>query len=201
MHPFFIEIKKYPSFDNYCRTDLTNLPLPYNGHEKLKAILLGADPTNDGIKTDKGLKQLETVFGIGSKYEKYFFTPQLVNLKAIGLSKDNCYIQNLCRNYFTAQTAENKHWKDIANIWLPFLADELSTFDSGTPVLVTAEKIMKVLCPEVPAARDVYNKCQHLKFFSKDLYRNVFPLYRQPTYYLSSNWPEYKDYLKQMINE
>lgn len=201
MHPFFNEIKKYPTIEKYCRTDLTKLPLPYSGKGKLKAIILGADPTNDGIKTDKCLKQLETVFGIGSEYEKYFFAPQMVNLKAIKLNKDNCYIQNLCRNYFTVQTTENKHWKDIAKIWLPFLADELSALDFDIPVFVTAEKIMKVLCPEVPTATDVYNKCHKLTFFSKDLNRNVFPLYRQPTYYLSKNWPEYKEYLKQLINE
>jgi len=201
MHPFFIGIKKYPDLEKSCRTDLINLPTAFVGKEKIKAILLGADPTNDGIKTNKGLKQLTTVFGISSDFETAFFTPQFVNLKAIDLKKDELFIQNLCRNYFTDQTSKNHNWGKIAKIWLPFLAEELSVFDSKIPVLVSAEKIMKVLIPDLPKADYIYNLNHKLPFFSQDLKRNVFPLYRQPTYYLSKNWPEYREYLKQAINE
>ena len=202
MHPFFSEIKQYPALEKSCRTDLVKLPDSYKGKGTIKAILLGADPTNDGIKTCKGLKQLDTVFGIGSEFENAFFTPQFVNLKAIGLTnKDHLFIQNLCRNYFRDQTSENKNWSQVAKIWFPFLAEELSAINNAIPVLVTAEKIMKVLVPGLPSAEKIYNMKHKLPFFSPDLNRKVFPLYRQPTYYLSNNWPGYREYLKQAINE
>jgi hypothetical protein len=201
MHPFFIEIKKYPELEKSCRTDLIKLPSGFLGKEKIKAILLGADPTNEGLKKGDHLIKLDTVFGIDSNFESAFFTPQNVNLKAIGLNKDNLFIQNMCRNYFTDQTSKNHNWGKIAKIWLPFLVEELSVFDSKTPLLVSAEKIMKVLIPDLPKADYIYNLNHKLPFFSQDLKRNVFPLYRQPTYYLSKNWPEYREYLKQAINE
>lgn len=201
MHPFFIEIKKYPDLEQSCRTDLIKLPAPYTGNERIRAILLGADPTNEGLKKGDHLVELDTVFGIGSKFEKAFFTPQFVNMNSIDLKKDELFIQNLCRNYFTDQTSKNHNWAKIAKIWVPFLAEELSAFDSKIPVLVSAEKIMKVLIPDLPKADYIYNLNHKLPFFSEDLKRNVFPLYRQPTYYLSKNWPEYREYLKQEINE
>lgn len=201
MHPFFTEIKKFPELEKSCRTDLIKLPKPYQGTEKIKAILLGADPTNDGIKINKGLKQLDTVFGIGSDFGTAFFTPQLVNIKAIGLNTEELYIQNLCRNYFQKQTSSNRDWGTIAKLWLPYLTDELSAFDSKIPVLVSAEKIMKALFPNVPPASSIYSLACKLPFFSQSLNRNVFPLYRQPTYYLSKNWPLYKQYLKHAIND
>jgi hypothetical protein len=201
MHPFFLEIKKYPDLEKLCRTDITKLPESYKGNGKIKAILLGADPTNDGIKTNRGLKKLEIVFGIGSDYENYFFGLQLINLKAIELNKDNLYIQNVCRNYFTKQTSENKNWQDIAKIWLIFLNQELASLDARLPVFVTAEKIMKLFVHDVPGANDIYSMKQKAPFFSEYINRNIFPLYRHPKYLLSTRWSKYKEHIKQMINE
>ena len=94
-HSFFKEIKHHPNLSKYCRLDKTTLPRAYEGKNKIQAILLGADPTNDGISRDKGLKDLEYAFGINSVFEKYFFNPHLMNLKKLYLSKDDVYIQNL----------------------------------------------------------------------------------------------------------
>ena len=203
MHTFFNEIKKNPELSAVCKLDkeFLNLPEPYYGKGKIKAILLGADPTNDGIKKNRGIKILNTVFGIDSEFEKYFFGPQLVNLKAIELNKDNLYIQNVCRNYFTEETSQNKEWKKVARIWLPMLSQELELLDAKLPVLVTAEKIMKVLVNNVPSAKDIYSMKQKPTFFSEILNRNLIPLYRHPKYYLSKNWSDYKEHLKQVINE
>ena len=66
MHSFLSEIKKYPDLAKGIRFDMTELPDSYIGKNRIKAILLGADPTNYGIKDKPGLIKLKTVFGIDS---------------------------------------------------------------------------------------------------------------------------------------
>ena len=53
-HPFFEEIINYPDLVTFCNMEITELPQAYIGKGEIKAILLGADPTNNGIKTNKG---------------------------------------------------------------------------------------------------------------------------------------------------
>lgn len=174
------------------------LPKSYKG-SKLKAILLGADPTNNGTKELKGLIELKTVFGIDEYNE--FFRPQLINLNGIGLNKENLYIQNVCRNYFKEQTSGNKQWSEAAKIWLPLLNEELNGVDPDKklPVLVTSEVIMKVLInSKVIKAREIYDKC--LPFYSDILNREVFALYRHPAYTLSLKSDKnnkYREFLKE----
>jgi hypothetical protein len=201
MHNFFIEIKKYPELEKHCRTDLTILPKPYKGKEKIKAILLGADPTNNGIKGKEGLIELVKVFGINSEFERSFFGPQRTNLNAIGLTKENLYIQNVCRNYFADQTSENKYWSDIAKLWLKYLEQELAFLDANLPVFITAERIMRLLVSNAPSAKDIYTLRQKPPFLSEVLNRRIIPLYRHPKYLLSANWNEYKLYIMKLINE
>ena len=139
-HPFFEEIKRYSDLKPHINFEIVDLPKPYKGQNRIKAIILGADPTNNGIKTDKGLKQLNTVFGIGSEYEVDFFKPQLINLKALTLDKNDLFIQNFCRNYFTTQTGQNPKWNKIAELWIQYFKNEIERFEN-IPILVTAEKI------------------------------------------------------------
>lgn len=193
-------IKADPSLAQYCRIRMTHLPEPYHGKNKLKAILLGADPTNNGDRTNPGLKRLGRVFGINSKYEKDFFNPQKKNLLAIGLAKDDLYIQNVCRNYFMDQTSENEGWQVIAKLWLPYLAEELTMLDSKLPVLATAEKIMKFLVPDIPTAKEIYSMVEEPSFYSTMLHRSVYALYRNKDYILIKNYPDYRDFLKQRLN-
>jgi hypothetical protein len=201
MHPFFEIITSIPTLEIQCRTDLTTLPEPYRGKNVLKAILLGADPTNKGIKGKPGLIELDTVFGINSEFEKYFFGPQRINLKALGIDKDSLFIQNVCRNYFICETSNNKSWKEAAKIWLPFLAEELISLDRKLPILITAEKIMKILIHDVPHAEIIYRMEVTPYFYSAYLNREAFPLYRYPKYFLSDNWNDYREFLRQRINE
>ena len=197
MHPFFTEIEKYPELKKECRTELTKLPEPYIGKDKLSAILLGADPTNNGIPGDIGLKELDYVFGLNNEnYQKWFFRPQMTNLKSIGLQKDNLYIQNICRNYFENQTSKNKNWSKIAKIWVKYLNEELKSLPHEIPVLITALKIMKVLVENIPPAEDIYNNpIKFLPLYSQTLQRNIYPLYRNPKYFLSKKYPDYKIFL------
>ncbi|HWQ82734.1 MAG TPA: hypothetical protein VN514_10730, partial [Ignavibacteria bacterium] len=81
MHPFFCDIRNYPDLIGQCRTDITNLLEPFQGNNELKAILLGADPTNNGISRKPGLVQLDKVFGINSEYENHYFSIHMINLE------------------------------------------------------------------------------------------------------------------------
>lgn len=196
MHNFFSDIKQFPELIPLCKTDITDLPKAYNGKKSIKAILLGADPTNNGIKTNQKLKELDIVFGIGSEYEKYFFAPQKVNLKAINLEIENLYIQNVCRCYFKEQTEKNDKWPAFAKLWLKYLFEELKAIDSTIPVLTTAERITKVLCEKLPPAKVLYESPdRYLPLHSTILKRYVYPMYRHPKYLLSENWNEYRKFL------
>lgn len=201
MQEFFTEINHFPELAAHCKLDIFDLPKAHVGKNNIKAILLGADPTNDGVKNNRGLQILDKAFGIDSEFENFFFLPQQINLSALNLTKDDLYIQNVCRNYFLAQTSNNNHWVSVARIWLPYLAVELSVLDCKLPILVTAEKIMKLLIPESSNAEEIYKmKCEP-NFYSVDLKRMVYPLYRHPKFFLTKNWVEYRTYLKQRINE
>lgn len=184
MHPFFTDIQKHPLLVEYCDLEKKELPGPYKGKNGLKAILLGADPTNSGLKKGDNPLQIKTVFGIG-EYNDVFFRPQLININAIGLNKENLYIQNVCRNYFNNETSDNKKWREIAEIWLPYLKKELNEIDQERilPVLVTSEIIMKALVDDVCKASEVYKNC--LSYQSNVLERKIFALYRHPRYSLS----------------
>lgn len=194
-HPFFEEIKNYPDLATFCNTEITELPEAYIGKGEIKAVLLGADPTNNGIKTDKGQKQLKTVFGIDEFNE--FFRPQLSNLKQIGLTIDNLYIQNVCRNYFTDETSKNKNWNKVAQLWLRHLKEELDAFDSERklPLLATSEVIVKALVKQpIAKPKEVYEK--NLSFVSDVLDRKVYAFYRHPAYALTSETNmAYRDFL------
>ncbi len=198
-HPFFEEIINYPDLVTFCNMEITELPQAYIGKGEIKAILLGADPTNNGIKTNKGQKQLKTVFGIDEYTE--FFRPQLTNLNQVGLTVDNLYIQNVCRNYFVDETSKNKNWNKIAQLWLKHLKEELDAFDPERklPVLATSEVIVKVLI-EIPVskAREIYDKV--MSFYSRALDRKIYAFYRHPAYALSSSKNKiYKNFLKDSL--
>jgi len=199
MHPFFEEIQKYPELASEVNFELTKLPEPYVGKRKIKAILLGADPTNDGTKEEKGLIRFDTVFGINSKYEDDFFGPQKRNLESLGISKDNLFIQNVCRNYFTEQTSKNKNWNQVAELWIKYLKAGLKEFHK-LPILVTAEKVMRAITHNSYKADDLYTYSERfLPIWSENLRGEVYPLYRNHTYQLSIH-PEYTKFLKKILS-
>lgn len=198
MHPFFTEISKYPELAKYCKLDIQNLPEAYIGKNKIKAILLGADPTNNGTKKSPGRKILKTVFGV-NEFEE-FFKPQELNLRSIGLDKDNLFIQNVCRNYFIDETSKNRKWNEIAKLWLEYLINELDIFDPERriPVLATSEVILKLLSEKVLKASDIYKHCIKFDFNETLLGRDIYAFYRHPKYLLHKN-VEYKDFLIKSI--
>lgn len=197
VHPFFCDIENYPDLIGQCRTDITNLPEPFKGNHELKAILLGADPTNNGIRNKPGLVQLDKVFGINSEYEKDYFSIHLINLNAIGLEKDNLYIQNVCRNYFYKQTTENKQWPDFAKIWKPYLIEDLKAINANVPILATSGEIFTFLTGVKGPFTNIYSMETTSPFYSVDFKRNVFPLFRAIAYiFRKGKHLKYREHLK-----
>lgn len=171
----FEEIRNNPIFSKFCK-DIKPFPKPFcRNLADVKAIVLGADPSNPENK------KLEYVFGLENESSPYF-TPILKNLELLDLSLKNIYVQNLCPNYFEDVTDENDVYIEVATkYWLPLLKNELDTrFKPEIPVLITAWKPLKVIAPVSSVYRtrksEIYTK---VKFFNENhLGRTVIALFR-----------------------
>ncbi len=175
-------------------------PEPYKGIGEIKAIILGADPTR--IVNDQP-QPFNIVFELDNDKSPYFRNIQKnINLVE-GLSMDNIYVQNLCRNYFTKETSDNKQWVDIArNYWSDYLAKELdSMFDPSVSVLVTTELLLKVCLKTGKArkAKDIYSQCLYIAGEDNLLGSDMFAFYRHYWYSLD-RWPTYRDFVTRKIN-
>lgn len=166
--------------------DTIDWPKAFQGKRKTKAIVLGCDPTAFDRK-GKPLK-FEVVFGIGGRDKRYFNDIEK-NLGFVGLHRDDIYVQNLCQNYFTEESTNNKVWLEAAQFWIRELKDELSIFPDPLPVLLTSELLYKVLlCEGIKAESGgyIYEHPNEVPIHpeSNQLGRPLIPLYRHPSYRL-----------------
>lgn len=171
------------------------LPLPYcRDKGKVRAIVLGTDPSNpDRIF-------LERVFGLEDPDSPYFRTVR-DNLERIGLSLEDVYVQNLCKNYFRKVSAKNPHWGEIAPLWCGMLRRELDDlFDSRIPVLVTAWQLCPVLAPTRARSRpsDFYKNKVAVPPAENELGRNLVPFFRH-WYYNLERWGDYREWVKSLV--
>jgi hypothetical protein len=177
--------------DIYIKVD--SLPRPYRGKETTRAILLGTDPGN----YSKGeTKMLEYVFGLEDVKTPYFREINR-NLEALNnLSIENLFIQNICKNYFNCDTLDNKHWKELANLWLPLLTEELDDqYSKDIPVLISAEIILEVILKNPADKKKAEHYYSNLSFVGSEenaFNRTVIPFYRHYKYNLS-NWDSYRE--------
>lgn len=169
---------------------------------EIKAIYLGCDPSNRHSTT------LPFAFAHKCNLPVFnsFIEAHTLQLKQIGLSWENVYAQNLCRNYFKEETSKNKIWKKVAEeFWIPELVKELEKFDPKTPVLLTSQLLLEVL------GKNGYEKLPAPEFYEcktaipipahyNKLGRNLIPLYRgkslryEVTYHLvNEKWNEYRE--------
>jgi hypothetical protein len=174
--------------------------------KRIKAFVLGADPTNFSDNNQR--VELITVFGIGSGNPRYF-NPILKNLNAIGLTIFDVYVQNIVQEYQQEESGKNKSWKNVAAWWLPKLKEEFDKIHPAgkIPVLVTAEMIFKFLSDTpIPSANEIYSCKAPLKEISKSennkLARVILPFHRHPEYSLgnkkSDKWRIYKSILHEL---
>lgn len=188
------DISKYPAPSPFCID-----------RKKVKAIVLGCDPSN---RSDNG-KTLRfcTVFGIGTGDHRYF-RDILSNLKSVGLGLENIYVQNIIPYYMKKETTENKYWNEIAEILLKDLIKELDSFDKKKkiPVFMSSEVIYKFLLNDKKDYRkpkDLYNIKEYLpvKKEINKLGRKLFPLYRHYQYRLSTDrFQVYKNILTKHLS-
>ena len=173
-------------------------PQPYVVDIKqVKAIVLGCDP---GTR-DK--RQFSHVFDLGTtKQHNPYFRDIEANLQCIGLTKADIYVQNLCQNYFTTDTSNNKGWKAAAAIWTDYLKQELDEqFDQRVPVLLTAGILYEVLLHGYLSRQkpiELYAYCQPVEATANKLGRPLYPLYRHHAYKLDKHLL-YRDTLKQVF--
>jgi hypothetical protein len=174
------------------------LPKPFCFNKsKIKAIVLGADPSTDSKIN------FEYVFGINSGDRRYFAGIEK-NLAAIGLSVTDVYVQNLIQDYLDIETAKNKDWEIHAEKWWRSTKTEFDEVDPSKKilVLVTAERIMKFLYPDVPSAKDIYSGTIAVPYMDNLLERPLFAFYRYYEYALSENkFGEFTAELKKLINK
>ncbi len=112
--------------------------------KKVKAILLGADPSNfDSSGKTRVSTHVFNIMGSGSAS----FNRIRGNLTLTGLSKENLYAQNVVRNYMTVEASQNRLWPSFAELWKPLLKEDLDKLDpqKQLPVFVTEECVMNVM--------------------------------------------------------
>jgi len=194
----FTNLKNNPKYKTICKTDIYNFPKPfYKNISAVKAIVLGADPSNSQGKT------FDYVFGLEESENSQYFKPILSNLTYFKLNLSNIYVQNLCPNYFTFETSKNKFYCEIATkYWLPKLREELDKlFSSSIPVFATAWKVIEVTAPASKNYKR--NKLQIYKnaviFKDTMLNRPVISLFRGGHGYYNLEKPEYKKYISSII--
>jgi hypothetical protein len=175
-------------------------PEAYIGNGEIKAIILGADPTR--IVNDKP-QPFKMVFELDNPKSPYFRSVQK-NIDLVdGLSMENVYVQNLCRNYFIKETSGNKDWVDIARkYWSSLLAQELDRmFASSVPVLMTTEFILKACLKNglVPKASHIYTQCICIAREDNLLGREMVALFRHHKYSLVK-WHDYREFISSVIN-
>lgn len=124
-----------------CNTQVRTFPEAFvTRKESVRAIVIGADPTNPSNRI------FNYVFGLEEGDRSPYFRYILKNLSFIGLGLSDIYVQNLCKSYFKEVTNKNSQYNEIAKkYWLSHLKTELSFFDHKIPVFVTAWKPLVVI--------------------------------------------------------
>lgn len=191
------EIENSNVLDTIHLTDIKPIPACYScENNDIRAIVLGADHTNFSSR-----EPLKTVFGIGGNDKRYFYLLEQ-NLKCVGLSLENIYVTNMIKGYLINETAKNKDWPKIAELWIPLLKRELDSFDPDRqiPVLATAEIIYKTLLHPgyFKKAEEYYlNDSEFVRPEQNKLQRLVVPFYRHRKYRLDNQ--QFDEYKKKLV--
>ena len=172
-----------------------NKPKPfYSNLEGIKAFVLGCDPT--GFDKNGNRLEFEFVFDLGK--DKRYFAGILANLKHLGLSLDNIYVQNLVTDYQKVETGKNKEWQRIAEGFIPQRKNEFDNIDPTCtmPVFLTSYTLYKVLIninQSIYVAKDLYSNKDLVPILpsANRLERPLIPLFRHHDYALDKQ-EEYK---------
>lgn len=179
-----------------------SIPKPFClNPKKIKAFILGCDPT--GFDKSRNRLEFQYVFDIGK--DKRYFTGILANLKRLGISFDDIYVQNLVTDYQDVETGKNKDWEKIAEGYIHQRKKEFDSIDPtySIPVFLTSYLLYKLLLkPNEPiySAKDLYTNQNLVPIIpnSNRLERPLIPLFRHPDYGLLKK-VEYKNRIQNII--
>ncbi|GAB4499923.1 MAG: hypothetical protein OHK0019_37710 [Saprospiraceae bacterium] len=161
---------------------------------QIKAVVLGADPTNKA----KNIR-FDFVFGLTpEKPESLYFSSMSKNLAVVGLSTQDVYVQNLVQNYCTEETSKNKQWAAFAHIWKKYLKQELDNqFEKSVPVFITAGVILDVLAlAGKPKRYDLhYDEAKLVEPHENFLERALIPMYRGRRGHYNFDKPQWSSYV------
>lgn len=186
---------------NLMKTQKAPTPFCYN-LKKVKAIVLGADPSNF---FDKGKRKILTkAYGIGDGDVRYF-QGILKNLKEIGLGLEDIYVDNLIQDYLESETSKNEEWNAIAKENIPLCLERLDEIDKKRklPILIIAEVIYKAISISKPTkASQFYSLADAIPVSPSDnkLMRPVIPFYRHQDYsLLIQKWNPYRQRIIEIL--
>jgi hypothetical protein len=180
-----------------------DIPNAHEGKGEIKAIILGADPTHI---VGNCPKMMEKVFGLEKAEKSPYWRGINKNLRHIGLTLNNVYVQNVCRNYFDRETSKNEKWEEIAsNYWIPLLKEELdSRLEPKVPIIMTTQFILwaALESPEKKInAKILYYEHKYIPEEDNKLRRKLYAVYRHPYYSLTkSEFFNYRNFLTEQIN-
>jgi len=169
---------------------------------KVKAFVLGADPTN--FSKDNNRVELYFTFGIGQNPN--YLRKMLLDLNQVGLHLEDLYIQNLLPEYQEKETAKNKIFKLKASENAKLIAGEFNKIDPSKmiPVFITSEDVYKAVLNEDAEklkAEELYNLETEIPIPSNrnKLKRPIIPLFRHDKYRYTK-WPGYKKHVMNLIS-
>jgi hypothetical protein len=195
-----------PELDKFSNDG--EFPFPHIPPGKIKAIVLGADPTNPAANKIEYVFDLNT--NVSKRNRQYSWIIEY-NLKSIGLTWDQVYVQNLCRNYFLKETSKQKrNWLLASGEWVKELRHELDVvreIPPNIPVLATTYFIIMALIKSPGIYQDpaTYYRNGFIKYVPIppdhcELNRPLIPLYRSTKYYLSNEKRKaYREYISMLI--
>ena len=201
MHPDEVLNRLISKYPGLIWTEF-DFPKAHTGQGEIKAIVLGADPTH--IVDGKPV-QIKVVFDLSNYDKSPYWMGINKNLQYIGLTLENVYVQNVCRNYFTCETSQNEKWVEVArNYMIPFLRQELDElFEKKIPILMTTQFILWAALEDQTRRMKpgtIYRKCISIPADDNLFKRNLYALYRHPYYSLKRpGWEKYKNFLTEQV--
>ena len=122
-----------------------NLPIPkaYCGTGEIRLIILGQDPT---VKNPLSRAKINTVLNLDRKGSLRAYLDDIC--QGLGLDLDrNVYATNYLKNFFVApptQIDQEGIFTRFAQVWLPFLREELAHFGNA-PVIALGEPVLSIV--------------------------------------------------------
>ena len=179
-----------PLIGRFVRQDVS-IPSPYVGRGNIRLVIIGQDPT---VRVEATLLKIDTVLNLNRRGPLLVFVAGLCH--QFGLSTDNVYATNACKNHFTCPPADVQD-SDILNLsspyWLPVLTRELAHFPQAAVISLGQPVLSMLVRPGYSREMKQYwgyhrrwqeGYSNRMRFIAADestVGRRIFPFVHQPT--------------------